>query len=186
MYIKWYIWAAQGVFHQFFFMILNVAVHIHGMREIRLLRWPCGEYLKCLLCRWWIYMCVDKKHMQGQDFMRIHFYVCVCFSWKLKLSGLLSRLSGHLIKRLWQWIALIQHVDMRLQMNAHWYVFRCVGFLNEYRKQIIWSHMLGCCKGKFAALLEYSEWLPGCLFYCAQHFESCKSLSFGNHRLYIL
>lgn len=60
--------SAGCVSRVFFFMILNV--DIHGMREIRLLRWPCGALLV-------MDMCVDKKHMLGQDFMRFHFCVCV-------------------------------------------------------------------------------------------------------------
>lgn len=98
-------------------------------------------------CRMVVTVCVDEKHMQCQDCMRFYFSVCV-FLWKLKLSGLWSSLSGHLINRLWQWTALIRRDDTCLQINAHWCVCVCVFWMRTCRKQVIWSHMLDCCKGK--------------------------------------
>lgn len=142
-------------------------------------------------CRMAVTACADENHMQCHDcmwFLSLYVPVCVWMVlWKLKLSGLWSKLSGHDNNRLWQGTALIRRDDT---LNAYWYVCMCVCvcFLNEDIQEM--DHMKSC-----VGLLQRKDlllcWniLNGYQAGCSTVYsslESCKSVSFGNHRVYIL
>lgn len=67
------------------------------------------------------------------------------------------------------------------------FVSVCVFWMRTCRKRVIWSHILDCCKGKIccSAGIFWMVTRLGCSTVYST-LESCKSLSFGNHRLFIL
>lgn len=112
--------------------------------------------------------------------------VCVCVQ-AGKLNGLQSRPSGHNINDLWQRTTLIWCHDTTL-LNSRWYSFMCECFLNEHLQET--GHMkswVGQLGRKYLLLCWYilNGYQAGCSTVYST-LESCKSLSFGNHKLYIL